>query len=82
MWYVTCSAIISHFDPETHFEFYTLLERGDLELSNDISIVFVHHVTYGLSPRHDFEKKAFKGALCNFFTGLYTKRKKDTEPLF
>ena len=37
--YVTCSTI-SHFDPKTHFEFYTLLERGDYSLSNDISIVF------------------------------------------
>ena len=23
--FVTCSTIISHFDPETHFEFHTLL---------------------------------------------------------
>ena len=44
MWfsrYVTCSAIIGHFDPETHFEFYTLMERRDSYLSNDASIVFV-----------------------------------------
>ena len=27
--YVTCAIEISHIDPKTHFELYTLLERGD-----------------------------------------------------
>ena len=45
--------LISHFNPKTHFEFYTLMRRGYSQLSSDISIVFVleilskiHHITY------------------------------------
>ena len=39
--YVTCSLELSRIDPKTDFELYTLLERGDSYLSNDIRIVFV-----------------------------------------
>ena len=42
------------------------MERRDSQLSNDINVVFVlqiltkiPHITYWLSPSHDFEKKAF-----------------------
>ena len=48
---MTCSAIISHFEPETLFELYALIRRNSL-LSNDTSnlfvlkIVKVHYVTF------------------------------------
>ena len=72
--YVTCSIIISHFDPEAYFEFIALMERIYSWLSNDIRIVFelkilskIHHITQRLSASHDFEERPSKFSECYYF---------------
>lgn len=40
--YVTCSIIFSHFEPRTHLKLYTLVERGDWQISNCIFFLFIY----------------------------------------